>query len=347
MRQFAIEKRSVGVGAPCFIVAEMALAHDGSLGAAHSFVDAAAAAGVDAVKFQTHIAEAESTPGEPFRVKIFPQDASRYEYWKRTAFTAEQWAGLKQRADERGVAFLSTPFSIEAARLLRAIGTPAWKISSGDTNNLPMLHEIAGYRQPVLLSTGMSYLEEIDTAVELLREAGVPLLVYQCTNRYPCPPEHLGLNVLRLYQERYGLPVGLSDHSGTVAAGLAAAALGAASVEVHVTWDRRFFGPDVSSSITFDELGELVRGVRFIECAMSSPVAKDDNAAALGETRRLFTKSVAVRMPIDAGEIIMAEKLTLKKPGTGIPAKDFSKVVGKKARRRLAMDEILSWDDVT
>jgi N-acetylneuraminate synthase len=325
----------------------MGLAHDGSLGAAQSFIDASAAAGVDAVKFQTHIAEAESTPGEPFRVKVFPQDATRYEYWKRTAFAEEQWAELKRRADEKGLIFLSTPFSIEAARLLHRIGTPAWKISSGDTNNLPLLHEVAGYGQPVLLSTGMSYLEEVDTAVEVLRGANIPLLLYQCTNRYPCPPEHLGLNVLGQYRERYGVPVGLSDHSGKVFAALAAATLGASSIEVHVTWDRRFFGPDVSSSVTFDELAELVHGVRFIEKAMGSPVAKNDNADALSETRRLFTKSVTLRVPLEPGEIITAEKLTFKKPGTGIPARDFGKVVGKKARRRLLIDEIIAWDDLT
>src|SRR5437588_3184068 len=146
--------RRIGSGAPCLIVAEVAQAHDGSLGTAHAYIDAAAAAAADAVKFQTHIAAAESTPAEPWRVKFSPQDSSRYQYWQRMQFTREQWAGLKDHAVGRGLEFLSSPFSVEAADLLDRIGVPAWKLASGEFNNLPLLERILATRLPVFVSTG-------------------------------------------------------------------------------------------------------------------------------------------------------------------------------------------------
>src|SRR5215813_11074319 len=149
----------------CLIVGEVAQAHDGSLGLAHAFIDAIAAAGADAVKFQTHIAAAESTPDEPWRVKFSPQDASRYEYWKRMEFTEEQWCGLKRHADEKGLLFLSSPFSLEAVDLLERVGVAAWKIASGEVGNAPMMDRIVGTKWPVLLSSGMSPLNELDDAV--------------------------------------------------------------------------------------------------------------------------------------------------------------------------------------
>ena len=173
MKRFRIGARDVGEGSPCFLIAEVALAHDGSLGMAHAYVDAAADAGADAVKFQTHIAAAESTPEEQFRVKVFPQDATRFAYWERTAFNEDQWRGLKKHADERGIEFLSSPFSTAAVEMLRRIGVKAWKVGSGETNNTLLLEEIAKGREPVLLSTGMSYWEEIDAVVESMRSRGI------------------------------------------------------------------------------------------------------------------------------------------------------------------------------
>ena len=245
IRRFSIQERPVGEGEKCFFVAEVGLGHDGSLGAAHAYIDALAGTGADAVKFQTHIADAEGTDRESFRVNVFRQDRTRGDYWRRTAFTEEQWRELKEHADDAGLIFLSSPFSVEAVRLLDRIGVPAWKIASGETNNLPLLAEVLKTGRPVLLSTGMSTAAEVDAAVREIKKSGVPAILYQCTNRYPCPPEHLGLNVLKEYGERYGLPVGFSDHSGVPAVAAAAVALGACSVEVHVTFSKKAFGPDV------------------------------------------------------------------------------------------------------
>ncbi len=166
---FSIEQREVGAGRPALVVAEVAQAHDGSLGTAHAYIDAAAGAGADAVKFQTHIASAESTPGEPFRVKFSPQDATRYDYWKRMEFSRDGWRGLADHARQAGLIFLSTPFSFEAVELLDDLGMPAWKVGSGEVTNLPMLERMARTRRPVIVSSGMADFAELDRAVACVR----------------------------------------------------------------------------------------------------------------------------------------------------------------------------------
>jgi N-acetylneuraminate synthase len=323
------------------IVGEVAQAHDGSLGTAHAFVDAIAAAGADAVKFQTHIAAAESTPGEPWRVRFSRQDESRYDYWERMEFTAEQWAGLKTHAEERGLLFLSSPFSIEAAEMLERLGMKAWKIASGEVSNPVLLDFVIGTGKPVLISTGMSPLEEIDEAV---RRIQAPLAVLQCTTAYPCPPEKLGLNMIPFFRERYGCAVGLSDHSGTIYPGLAAVTLGAEVLEVHVTLSREAFGPDVPASLTTAELRQLAAGVRFLERAL--PVDKDAMAAEMEPLRRMFTKSVVARVDLAAGTVLALEHLAVKKPGGGMPAARLSGLIGRRLRRAVQADEQLREEDV-
>ncbi len=338
--------RTLGGRGPCFIIAEMGLGHDGSLGAAHAFIDAVAAAGADAVKFQTHIAEAEGTAEEAFRVNVFPQDKTRGDYWRRTAFTEPQWQALKQHADDAGVAFLSSPFSSEAVCLLQRVGVPAWKVASGETSNLPLLREMAATGLPLLLSTGMSTMAEVDAAVASVQEAGAPLVVFQCTNRYPCPPEHLGLNMIAAYRERYGVPIGYSCHSGRAAAGIAARVLGACAVETHVTFSRQCFGPDVPASLTVEEFAGLVRDIRFLETAFNAPVSKDAEAVDLSSLRSLFTKSVVAARDLDVATTLSLADLAFKKPGTGIPASDSDALVGRRLRNRVAQDQQLTWNDV-
>jgi N,N'-diacetyllegionaminate synthase len=330
----------------CLIIGEVAQAHDGSLGAAHAFIDAIAAAGADAVKFQTHIADAESTAGEPWRVKFSRQDASRYDYWKRVEFTEEQWAGLRRHAADRGLYFLSSPFSVEAVDLLTRVGVAAWKVASGEVGNPLVFERIAGTGLPVILSTGMSPLSEIDLAVQRIQGRGLPLAVLQCTSAYPCPPESVGLNMLEAFRERYGCAVGLSDHSGTIYPGLAATVLGAEVVEVHVTLSREAFGPDVVASVTTAELRQLVDGVRFIETMMANPVDKNAAAHELAPIRALFTKSVVARVDLPAGTTLRAEHLAAKKPGTGIPAERLPELVGSRLARSVHADELLADSDV-
>ena len=309
----------------CTLVGEVGQGHDGSLGTAHAFIDAIAEAGADAVKFQTHLAEAESTPGEPWRVKFSYQDRTRYEYWKRMEFTEPQWLGLKEHAEERGLMFLSSPFSIEAVELLKRVGVAAWKIASGEVTNAPMFDSLSETGLPVLLSTGMSSLQEIDDAVQRIKSNGLPFAVLQCTSMYPTPPEKEGINMIPLFMERYDCPVGLSDHSGTIYAPMAAATLGASLLEVHVTFSYEMFGPDVPASVTMAELKQLAEGVRFIETMRASPVDKDEVAVELTEMRQLFTKSVVARTDLSAGTVLEAKHLTVKKPGRGFQRLGFAR----------------------
>ena len=330
----------------CLIIGEVAQSHDGSLGMAHAFIDAIADSGADAVKFQTHIAAEESTPAEPWRVKFSKQDETRYEYWQRMEFSRDQWLGLKQHADERGLLFLSTPFSEAAADLLAGIGMRVWKIASGEVGNVPLLKKVITSGQPVILSSGMSNWSELDKAVEIVRENGNPLALLQCTSAYPCPPERVGLNLLEEVRQRYDLPAGLSDHSGNIFAGLAAVTLGAQVLEVHVALSREMFGPDVPASVTTTELRQLADGVRQIERMIDSPVDKEEMAEELEPLRNLFTKSVVAGTDLPAGTELMREHLKLKKPGTGLMASYLPELVGRKLRRDLKKDEFLLLQDL-
>lgn len=330
----------------CLVIAEVAQNHDGSLGTAHSYVDAVARAGADAVKFQTHIAAAESTPAEPWRVRFSPQDATRYDYWKRIEFSEEQWRGLADHANERGLMFLSSAFSPEAVDLLDRLDVPAWKVGAGEIGNLPLIERMARTGKPVLLSSGMASWGELDAAVDLVRRCGVTVAIFQCTSAYPCPPEKLGLNIIAELRARYACPVGLSDHSGTIYAGLAAAALGIDLLEVHVAFSRECFGPDVPASITTGELSQVIEGVRFIEKACANPVDKDAIAGELSAMRSIFGHSVTAARDLPAGWRLTEADLALKKPGTGIPAARLKEVVNCRLKRAVAEDTLLSEDDL-
>lgn len=332
--------------AEVLIIAEVAQAHDGSLGTAHAFIDAVAEAGADVVKFQTHIAAAESTPHEPWRVKFSPQDATRYDYWKRMEFTEAQWVGLRAHALRVGMDFMSSAFSLEAFEMLQRVGVGGWKVASGEIRNTALLERMAASHLPVYLSTGMSPLAEIDEAVDVLRRWDLPFTVLQCTSMYPTPPEKLGLNLIPEFKERWGCPVGLSDHSGTVWPSLAAVALGADVVEVHVTLSRHAFGPDVPASVTPEELKQLATGARYLAWARAHPVDKDAMAEELAPMRGLFMKSAVAVRDLPAGHALDASDLVAKKPGSGIPAERIPDLVGRRLARAVAADQLLDEEDL-
>lgn len=346
MDRFKLGNRYVGAQTPCMVVGEVAQAHDGSLGMAHAFIDAIAEAGADAVKFQTHIAHAESTPAETFRVKFSLQDETRYDYWKRMEFSAEQWQGLASHARDAGLIFLSSPFSLEAVELLSGIGIPAWKIPSGEVASTPIFNRMAETGLPMLLSTGMSPWEEIEASVTFIRKRDIPLLLFQCTTAYPCPPEKVGLNVIEEFRRRYACPVGLSDHSGKVFAGLAAAVMGIDMLEVHVTLSRQMFGPDVPASLTPGELRDLVVGVREIETMLANPVDKDLLANELAPLREMFFKSVVAARDLSSGVELTRDDLAIRKPGTGIPADRLEELLGCKLKRSLKEDDLIHEEDL-
>jgi N,N'-diacetyllegionaminate synthase len=330
----------------CLVIGEVAQAHDGSLAQAHAFIDAIAAAGADAVKFQTHIAAAESTPAEPWRSRFTDQDATRYDYWRRMEFAEHHWRGLRDHAARRQLQFLSSPFSIEAVELLERVGVSAWKIASGEVSNGPLLDRVARTGLPVYLSSGMSTFEELDAAVARVRRHGAPVAVMQCTSAYPCAPEQIGLNLIPELRVRYGAAVGLSDHSGTIYPGLAGAALGLDLLEVHVTLSAHMFSPDQAASLTPESLRTLVDGVRFIERMRAHPVDKDAASRALAPLRQIFTKSLVASRALEAGTVLCESDLRLKKPGTGLSAAHLPTLLGRRLRHDVPADQLLAESDL-
>lgn len=328
------------------IIAEIAQAHDGSLGILHSYIDALSTTGVDAIKFQTHIAAAESSIHEPFRVQFSKVDKTRYDYWKRMEFTKDQWKEIKQHCEDCGVEFIASPFSIAAVDLLEDINMKRYKIASGEITNALLLERIAQTKKPVILSSGMSNLEELETAFEFFSSRKIDTSVLQCTTMYPTPPERLGLNVISLFKEKFRSKVGFSDHSGKVVSCLAARSLGAEILEFHAVFDKRMFGPDAPSSLTIDEISQLVEGVRFLDRAFSHPVDKND-ILGFSESKKMFGKSLAIRRDLPAGHVLTLEDLESKKPeGFGVPARDFRSVVGKPLRHALAQYSFLTHEDI-
>lgn len=329
-----------------YLIAEIGQAHEGSLGILHSYIDAVAATGVHAIKFQLHIAEAESSQHEPFRVKFSYEDATRYDYWKRMGFTLEQWKGIKTHCDEAGLDFICSPFSNLAVDWLEAIGVKYYKIGSGEVNNWLLLDKIAQTGKPLILSSGMSSYAELDKTIAFLKERNVSFSILQCTTSYPTQPEQYGLNVIKELKERYGVTVGFSDHSSKVATNIAAVALGAEILEFHVVFDKRMFGPDTKSSLTIDEVSDMVVSVNEIYAALQHPIDKNHNEQFL-TLKSIFEKSLAVNKNLPKGHLLTFDDLEAKKPkGYGIDAQKFQELIGKPLKKDLKQWDFLNEDDL-
>lgn len=329
-----------------FTIAEIGQAHNGSLGMLHAYIDAVAQTGVSAIKFQTHIADAESSQFEPFRVAFSTQDKTRFDYWKRMEFDAEAWKTIGAHCREAKLKFISSPFSNTAVDILEQAGVDQYKIGSGEVSNLLLLKKVVQTGKPIILSSGMSSLTELDAAVSFLKEVGATFSVLQCTTSYPTQPEQYGLHVIKELKERYQVPVGFSDHSGGVAAGMAAVTLGAEILEFHVVFDKQMFGPDVSSSLTMDEVKTLVAGANDIAKAMANPVDKS-SSEAFADVKQIFEKSLAVNKDLPEGHILQFEDLEAKKPkGYGIDAAQFQQVIGKALSQPLTQWSFLTRDAI-
>lgn len=329
-----------------YIIAEIAQAHDGSLGMAHAYIDAVAKTGANAIKFQTHIAAAESSIHEPFRVKFSKQDATRYEYWKRMEFSLEQWKELKKHCDEVGLDFLSSPFSNAAVDLLEEVGVSCYKVGSGEVNNFLLLEKIANTGKPIIISSGMSSFAELDETVTFLKEKNCEFSILQCTTSYPTAPKQFGLNVIQELKERYQVKIGFSDHSSGIEAGIAAATLGAEILEFHVVFDKEMFGPDAKSSLTFPETTQLVSAIRNIDEALHYPIDKKDNSQ-YSELKKIFEKSLAINKDLPKGHVLTFDDLEAKKPKNyGILASKFQQVIGKKLANDMNQWDFLNEKDI-
>jgi len=346
MNSIQINDFKIETGSRPFIIAEIGQAHDGSLGMAHAYVDAVASAGADAIKFQTHLAKSESTLNEQFRVKFSKQDSSRYDYWKRMEFTIEQWKGLKEHANSKGLTFLSSAFSVDAVELLSVLGMPAWKIGSGEFWSNDLILSMMSHGGPLLVSTGMSTWSEIDDMAKMMVESEYPFALFQCTTKYPTAYSEIGINILEKMIDRYSCPIGFSDHSGSVFPSILAMAKGAAIIEVHVTFHKQMFGPDVPASLSLDELSLVVNARNAFEEINNHRIDKDSKALELMKSRALFSKSVALKKDLKKGHLLREEDLCMKKPGTGIKKEEINKVLGRALANDVPLDRLLEWDDL-
>ena len=325
------------------IIAEIGSVHDGSFGNACKLVELAKGCGADIVKFQTHIAESETIKHAP--MPNYFKGEPRYEYFKRTAFSKEQWVNLKKICDDLEIEFLSSPFSIEAAELLQEIGVKKFKIPSGEVTNIPLIEKLASYCKPVLISSGMSNWEELDKAVNILIDK-VDLTIMQCTSKYPCPPQYVGLNIFSELRSRYGseFKLGFSDHTSTISAGIAAAALGAKSIEKHLTFSKLMYGSDAKNSLEPDEFVCYSKSIKEVWFMLDNPILKNQ-IDDFQDIKRVFEKSIFASKELASGSEITFSDLSFKKPGDGLSAAFYKDLLGLSVKRDLPMGHKFSWED--
>ncbi len=344
MKEFMIDDRKIGPDYPPLVIAEIGINHEGSLEVAKQMVDAAAKAGAEVIKHQTHIVEDEMADAAK---KVIPgnADVSIYEIMKRCALSEEDETELKRYVESKGMIFISTPFSRAAADRLERMGVAAYKIGSGECNNYPLIKHIAGFGKPMIVSTGMNDIASIQKTVDIMEAYGVPYALLHCTNLYPTKPEWIRLGAMTQLQQAFpNAVVGLSDHSLNNNACLAATALGACILERHFTDSKYRPGPDIICSMDGAEMAELIQSSREIF------QMRGGEKAALKEEQVTidfaFATVVAIA-DIHAGELFTMENIWVKRPGTGeIKAVDFESLLGKKANKNIKNGEQLSWKDV-
>ncbi|KQB12952.1 N-acetylneuraminate synthase family protein [Rhodobacter capsulatus] len=339
-----IGTRKIGPEHPPLVIAEIGINHGGSLAVAKEMVRLAAASGCECVKHQTHILEDEMTDEAK---QIFPPnaDVSIWEVMARCALSQDDEIELKRYTESLGMIYLSTPFSRAAAEFLESIGVLAYKIGSGEADNLPLIRHIARFGKPVILSTGMQTIESIRASVEILQAAGVEFALLECTNLYPSPPEIVSLRGVRDLQDAFpGVPVGFSDHSIGPEMALASVALGACILERHYTDTRYRVGPDIINSMDPSELRHLVDRSKEIWIASRNP---KERTAAEEPVYRFARASVVADRDLPAGHLITEADIWARRPGSGeIAGYDFDKVVGKRTTRALPRNTQLKWSDL-
>ena len=345
----SIEGCSIGSGSPCFIIAEAGVNHNGSLGLAYQLVDMAVHAGADAVKFQTFQAEllvTRDAPKAEYQIRNTGGEENQFQMLKKLELSAEANYSLRNYCKEKGILFLSTPFDEKSADLLEQLNVPLFKIGSGEVTNLPFLRYVARKQKPIILSTGMSTLGEVETAIQAIVSTGnSSIILLHCVSVYPAPSADINLRVMQTLQSTLGFPAGYSDHTIGIEISLAAAALGACVIEKHITLDRRIPGPDQSCSIEPTELRALVTGVRNIEAALGNGI-KRVGASELN-TARIARKSLVAACDIPESSLLSEEMIATLRPGTGIPPGLISFLIGRTTRVSIQAGTLLSLEMFT
>lgn len=348
LKQFFIAGRPVGPQAPCFIIAEAGVNHNGDPALALKLIDVAADAGADAIKFQTFSAErlaSASADMAGYQKRNMNQSGSQFEMLKKLEIPEACYPALTTRCRERGIVFLSSPFDEEAADFLNGCDMPAFKIPSGEITNIPFLQHIAHLGRPMIISTGMATMTEIATALEAVVAAGdPPVCLLQCFSNYPASARDQNLRVMVTFEAAFGVPAGYSDHTEGCYVTAAAVALGARIVEKHFTLDRNMPGPDHKASLEPHELLQMVRAIRDVEAAVGDGV-KVPRGAEL-DTRIYARKSIVARRDIAVGKVLEQGDLAVMRPGTGLAPSLLPMLVGRRSNRAIAAGTLLELDSL-
>jgi sialic acid synthase SpsE len=345
--QFALGDRLIGGSAPTYVIAEAGSNHNRDMGIAKRLIDVAADAGADAVKFQTY--SGNRIYSRKAESKFLAQWTTKTpaELLEDIALPRQWHQELADHARARGLDFFSSPFDADAVKLLAEIGAPMLKIASGEIVDLPLIRLAAATGLPLIISTGMATLAEIEAAVNAAERAGAPAVgLMQCASVYPAPVERINLRAMETLRAAFGVPAGLSDHSTGIAVSIAAAALGAAFIEKHITLDRGMPGPDHSFAIEPDELAAMVRGIREAEAAMGDGRKQGPIPEELEENYVLGRRSLIAARDLPAGTVLESEMVTIKRPGFGIAPKDLDIVLGRRLRTDVEADDVLTWEMV-
>ena len=344
-REFVVAGRAIAAGRPAFVIAEAGVNHNGDPALARALIDAAADSAADAVKFQTFRTSAltsRSAPKAAYQVEATGAGESQSEMLMRLELSTETLRTLQAHAAARGIVFFSTPFDETSADTLGALGVPMFKIPSGEITNLPLLRHIAAKGKPIILSTGMSTVDEVARALAAIGDAAdVPVAILHCVSAYPAPVGEVNLRAMDALRDRFGRPVGLSDHTLGLEIALAAVARGAAIVEKHLTLDKNLPGPDHRASLEPAEMSALVRGIRNIEAALGDGVKRPMPSEL--DTRRVARKSLVAARALRAGEELVKDAVAVKRPGTGISPAELERALGRRVRRDLAADDVIDW----
>ena len=346
MQPIQVDNKLIGPGQPVFVIAEAGVNHNGDLQMARALIDVAVDAGADAVKFQTFRADRLATPDAPkaeYQLRATGDEESQLDMLRRLELSADAHRELQSYCRERGIIFLSTPFDEEAVDLLDELAVPAFKISSGDVTNSPLLEHVAGKGKPVILSTGMSELSEVIEAVSVLNNAGCenPVLLH-CVTSYPADPADVNLRAMLTMRSAFDLPIGFSDHTEGIDVALAAVALGACVIEKHFTLDRTLPGPDHGASLEPAELRALVRSIRRIETALGS--GRKVPTATEIELAKVARRSLVAARDIPAGATLRRNMVVLRRPGTGLSPAMLNALLGLRSVRDIAAGTLLDAD---
>ena len=324
------------------IIAEAGVNHNGSLDMAKKLVDTAHACGADIVKFQTAKLDSlvsKSAHMADYQKKNTGVEESQKDMLKKLLLDFDEFVELADYCKKVGIMFLSTPFDIESIHFLKDM-QDIWKVPSGEITNYPYLVEIAKTGKKVILSTGMADMEEIQSALDVLKNNGTKdITILHCTTEYPAPIKDVNLNVMKTFRSAFGLPIGYSDHTQGIEVDIAAVALGAEVIEKHFTLDRNLPGPDHKASLEPSELKAMVDGIRKIELAMGTEIKRPSEVEL--KNRDVARKSIVAKAIIKAGDILTENNITTKRPGTGINPMRWNEVIGTKAIRDFEEDELI------